>query len=48
MLQILKRVVADGRGTLVMVSHDERHRSLATRTVELADGRVVAHSATPP
>ena len=47
-LQILKRVVADGRSTLVMVSHDERHRSLATRTVELADGRVVAHSATPP
>lgn len=44
-LTLLQRVVAEQATTLVMVSHDETHRSLATRTIELADGRVAADSA---
>lgn len=40
-LKILQRITDEKRSTLVMVSHDPAHTRLATRTVELADGRII-------
>jgi putative ABC transport system ATP-binding protein len=41
MLDLLAGLVSEGQ-TIVMVTHEQSARRFATRTVTLADGRVVA------
>ena len=44
-MELLQRLRAEHKVTLVMVSHDRELASLATRIVEMRDGRVVADGA---
>lgn len=41
-LRILQKISAEKRSTIVMVSHDPEHKSLATRNIVLEDGRIAA------
>jgi putative ABC transport system ATP-binding protein len=41
LLEVIGELVAEGQ-TVVLVTHDRAAMRLGTRTVELADGRVVA------
>jgi len=44
MLDVLARIRDDGQ-TVVMVTHDQRAREFATRTITLVDGRIVSSEA---
>ena len=44
-MELLQRLRVEHKVTLVMVSHDRELASLATRIVEMRDGRVVADGA---
>ena len=39
-LQCLSDIVADGRSSVVMISHDPRHKELAHRIVNMVDGAI--------